>query len=86
MKFEQGVCDLSIEWGVDKPALWATDVGNSWRTAGDIGDNWNAMISTMDIVSGIILIVNFNSLFRTMNLLRKQLLVVGMIPIVTLTL
>ena len=45
---------FAIEWGVDKPALWATDVGNSWRTAGDIGDNWNAMISTMDIVSGII--------------------------------
>ncbi|CAF2108218.1 unnamed protein product [Rotaria magnacalcarata] len=37
------------EWGVDTPALWAADVGNSWRTAGDISDTWESMISTMDI-------------------------------------
>ena len=29
------------EWGVDNPATWASKVGNSWRTTGDIGDNWN---------------------------------------------
>jgi alpha-galactosidase len=39
-----------IEWGVDTPALWAGDVANMWRTAGDIPDNWNAMTKTMDIV------------------------------------
>lgn len=42
-----------IEWGVDSPALWAMDVGNSWRTAGDLEDKWEAMISTMDIVREI---------------------------------
>lgn len=32
-----------IRWcrGVDNPATWANNVGNSWRTTGDITDNWN---------------------------------------------
>jgi len=33
------------EWGQDDPATWAPKVGNSWRTTGDIGDNWNSMYS-----------------------------------------
>eukprot|EP01100_Stratorugosa_tubuloviscum_P003332 TRINITY_DN1801_c1_g1_i3.p1 TRINITY_DN1801_c1_g1~~TRINITY_DN1801_c1_g1_i3.p1 ORF type:complete len:353 (-),score=165.89 TRINITY_DN1801_c1_g1_i3:106-1164(-) len=33
------------EWGEDDPATWAGDVGNSWRTTGDISDNWNSMLS-----------------------------------------
>ncbi|CAF1353096.1 unnamed protein product [Rotaria sordida] len=37
------------EWGVDTPALWAADVGNSWRTTEDILDTWDSMISTIDI-------------------------------------
>ena len=41
---------LFLEWGVDKPALWATNVGNSWRTTGDISDNWKSMLSNIDIV------------------------------------
>jgi alpha-galactosidase len=28
------------EWGTAKPWLWAQDVGNLWRTTGDIGDLW----------------------------------------------
>ena len=36
------------EWGVDDPATWAPKVGNSWRTTGDIKDNWNSMISRAD--------------------------------------
>lgn len=28
------------EWGVDDPALWAGEVGNSWRTTDDINDSW----------------------------------------------
>jgi alpha-galactosidase len=36
------------EWGVDNPATWAPNVGNSWRTTGDIGDNWNSMIKIFD--------------------------------------
>ena len=33
------------EWGVDDPATWAGEVGNSWRTTGDIKDSWEKMIS-----------------------------------------
>jgi len=36
------------EWGVDNPATWAPSVGNSWRTTGDIGDNWKSMLSNID--------------------------------------
>lgn len=37
------------EWGVDNPALWAPNVGNSWRATDDIGDNWGSMLYNMDI-------------------------------------
>lgn len=36
------------EWGQEDPATWAADVGNSWRTTGDIEDNWNSMTSRAD--------------------------------------
>jgi len=36
------------EWGVDNPASWAPEVGNSWRTTGDISDNWKSMLSNLD--------------------------------------
>jgi len=36
------------EWGVEDPATWAPLVGNSWRTTGDISDNWNSMTSNLD--------------------------------------
>ena len=39
-----------LEWGVDSPALWAADVGNSWRTTKDIQDSWNSMLSNIDFV------------------------------------
>ena len=29
------------EWGSNKPWVWARDVGNLWRTTGDISDCWN---------------------------------------------
>ncbi|KAJ4462381.1 putative Alpha-galactosidase 2 [Paratrimastix pyriformis] len=32
------------EWGVEDPATWSADVGNSWRTTGDIEDSWESMI------------------------------------------
>lgn len=41
---------LPLEWGVDQPATWAAKVGNSWRTTGDISDNWNSMLKNIDIV------------------------------------
>lgn len=41
--------DFSIcEWGVDSPWLWASSVGNSWRTTGDIGDNWTSMVNNLE--------------------------------------
>jgi len=36
------------EWGVQQPWLWASDVGNSWRTDMDIGDDWNSFIRVLD--------------------------------------
>lgn len=37
------------EWGVDDPALWADQVGNSWRTTDDINDSWASMTTIADI-------------------------------------
>src|SRR5439155_13222910 len=34
-----------VEWGQNKPWNWAPDVGNQWRTTGDISDNWTRMLS-----------------------------------------
>jgi len=36
------------EWGVDNPATWARSVGNSWRTTGDIRDEFSSMVSNLD--------------------------------------
>lgn len=36
------------EWGQDNPATWAPSVGNSWRTTGDISDDWATMTSRAD--------------------------------------
>jgi len=36
------------EWGVEDPAVWAPDVGNSWRTTGDIEDKWSSMTGKLD--------------------------------------
>ncbi|MER5636272.1 NPCBM/NEW2 domain-containing protein [Kitasatospora sp. NPDC002227] len=33
------------EWGANSPWQWAQPVGNSWRTTGDISDNWLSMIN-----------------------------------------
>ena len=37
------------EWGVNEPAEWARAVGNSWRTTGDIFDNWDSMLGIANI-------------------------------------
>ncbi|GAV62369.1 Melibiase domain-containing protein [Cephalotus follicularis] len=36
------------EWGQEDPATWASSIGNSWRTTGDIKDNWDSMTSIAD--------------------------------------
>jgi alpha-galactosidase len=41
------------EWGVESPATWASPVGNSWRTTGDISDNWNSFVSILDKQLGL---------------------------------
>jgi len=49
------------EWGSTKPWLWARDVGNLWRTTGDIGDKWDApgkddglgVVQILDLENGI---------------------------------
>ena len=33
------------EWGVNSPWQWAPQVGNSWRTTGDINDSYGSMLS-----------------------------------------
>ncbi len=41
------------EWGSSKPWLWAGEVGNLWRTTGDINDIWagkKERLGVMDIV------------------------------------
>lgn len=37
------------EWGDDDPATWASSIGNSWRTTGDISDNWDSMTSRAEM-------------------------------------
>jgi alpha-galactosidase len=48
------------EWGTAKPWLWAKDVGNLWRTTGDITDKWDGqsngslgMLTILDMQDGI---------------------------------
>jgi hypothetical protein len=41
---------IRTEQGTDNPALWAANVGNSWRTTQDISDNWISMLNNIDIV------------------------------------
>lgn len=36
------------EWGTEKPWEWGKETGNSWRTTGDISDNWHSFISILD--------------------------------------
>ena len=32
------------EWGKNKPWLWGKDIGNLWRTTGDITDHWSGQV------------------------------------------
>ena len=36
------------QWGEEEIPKWGKDVGNSWRTTGDIVDTWKSMISIID--------------------------------------
>ncbi|KAG7363639.1 alpha-galactosidase [Nitzschia inconspicua] len=37
------------EWGVEDPATWAMQVGNSWRTTADIGPTWKSITQRLDL-------------------------------------
>ena len=50
-----GLC----EWGSTKPWLWAKDVGNLWRTTGDIEDKWNVNVKGEGL--GVIQILDLNN-------------------------
>ena len=37
------------EWGVDLPAGWVREVGNSWRTTIDIEDTWLSVLFNLEL-------------------------------------
>ncbi len=39
------------EWGSNQPWEWASDVGNLWRTTGDIADRWSSVMTLVDLSS-----------------------------------
>jgi alpha-galactosidase len=41
------------EWGSEKPWEWGKETGNSWRTTGDISDNWTSFIDILDKQVGL---------------------------------
>ena len=49
------------EWGSTKPWLWAKDVGNLWRSTGDIVNKWNGkekwggngVVQIIDLMDGL---------------------------------
>ncbi|GLU06297.1 hypothetical protein SLE2022_233400 [Rubroshorea leprosula] len=48
LKWGRSIFFSLCEWGRDDPATWAPNLGNSWRTTGDIEDNWDRMTSIAD--------------------------------------
>jgi alpha-galactosidase len=42
-----------VNWGQDAVWTWGTPVGNSWRTTGDISDNWGSVMSILDSQVGL---------------------------------
>ena len=41
------------EWGSNQPWAWAKDVGNSWRTTGDISANFGSVLYILDRQDGL---------------------------------
>ena len=41
------------EWGTENPWEWGKETGNSWRTTGDISDNWNSFLNILDKQVGL---------------------------------
>lgn len=41
------------EWGSSQPWTWAKDTGHSWRTTGDISNNFDSVLKILDLQSGL---------------------------------
>jgi len=41
------------EWGRNRPWLWAPEIGNLWRTTGDIRNSWESVMSILDQQVGL---------------------------------
>jgi alpha-galactosidase len=37
------------EWGENRPWEWGPQTGNLWRSTGDISDNWNSLLSIVNL-------------------------------------
>ncbi|KAK8518765.1 hypothetical protein V6N12_012010 [Hibiscus sabdariffa] len=48
LRTERPIFFSICEWGKERVATWANDMANSWRTSGDIRDNWDSMILRAD--------------------------------------
>ncbi|GLJ35506.1 hypothetical protein SUGI_0713970 [Cryptomeria japonica] len=48
MKSGRPIFYSMCEWGEQNPATWAPNIANSWRTTGDIQDNWDSITSRAD--------------------------------------
>ena len=48
------------EWGTAKPWLWAKNIGNLWRTTGDIWDSFAAKDKAHDWAHPVLEIVDLN--------------------------
>lgn len=36
------------QWGQESPWIWASPIGNSWRTTGDISASWTSFTNILD--------------------------------------
>jgi alpha-galactosidase len=41
------------EWGSNKPWEWAGEIGHSWRTTGDIENNFKSVLKILDLQEGL---------------------------------
>jgi alpha-galactosidase len=48
------------EWGMSKPWEWAQEVGNEWRTTGDIEDQWGRAVANEGKVWGGGVVINLD--------------------------
>ena len=53
LKAKRPIFYSMCEWGIENPAEWGAEVGNSWRTTGDIEDKWDSFINILDLQVGL---------------------------------